>query len=199
MNDSYELLHSDIFNYPIIRTKCTNIDYQSSSIEDGLNNIFNGNRVIKWSTSLTTCSIPSSLQDLLSMESMAPLINWIKQSILTTSLYFDVPNPQSVKFIRGWTNRSFEGNQNNCHLHSSLAHGVAVFYQRVPEPDASQLVLIKNGGSEIPLSYYPESDCFYIKVKSGDLIIHHPKIPHAISLHKNPNPRTCLVFDFVMY
>lgn len=198
MNDSYELLYQDTFSYPIIKTKCTKIDYQSPCIEDGLNNIFNSDKVVKWSTSLTTCCVPSSLQDLLTVDAMAPLINWIKQSILSTSPYFNILNPQSVKFIRGWANRSFKGNQNNCHLHSNLAHGVAVFYQRVPEPDASQLVLIKNGGSEIPLSHYPESDCFYIKVKSGDLVIHHPKIPHAISLHKNSNPRTCLVFDFVM-
>jgi len=190
----YTLLHGDIFPFPTIKThynKCPDI-------EEGLNNIFNSERVRKWPLSITTCPIPTALSDILAIPEIDELVVWIKQCILDNTRHLGKPNAKTVMFTHGWTNRSFKGSRNNCHLHASRSDGCAIFYQDVPQPNSSDLVLVRGGKDETPLTSYEKKDCFRIKVATSDLIMHHSSIAHGISRHNNDNPRTCIVFNFVL-
>jgi len=188
----YTLLHGDIFPFPTIKThynKCPDI-------EEGLNNIFNSKYVYKKPLSITSCEAPEALLNILAIPNIDELICWIKQCILDNATHFSKPDAKTVIFINGWTNRFFKGNMCNCHFHHPDSDGCAIFYKDVPITDASDLVLVRGGKDETPLTSYEKKDCFRIKVKTGDLIIHHSSIPHGISKHKNDNPRTCIVFNF---
>jgi hypothetical protein len=189
---NYELLHGDVFTFATIKTHY-NI---TPNIEQGLDEIFNSDRVNRWPTSITSCMTATGFSDLLAIPNIDDLVSWVKQCILDNVIHLGSPNATKVTFVQGWTNRSFKGSMNNCHLHSPVSTGCAIFYQNVPQPSPSDLVLVKNGKDETPLTSYEKKDCFRIKVKTGDLVIHHSSIPHGISKHKNANPRTCIVFNF---
>jgi len=188
----YTLLHGDIFPFPTIKAHYN----KGTDIEEGLNNIFNSNRVNRWLLSITSCMIPTALSDILAVPNIDELVYWIKQCILDNAIHFDKPTAKTVTFTQGWANRIFKDGMNNCHLHASRSDGCAIFYQDVPITGASDLVLVRGGKDETPLTSYEKKDCFRIKVATGDLIIHHSSIPHGISKHKSDNPRTCIVFNF---
>ena len=194
----YKFLHQDVFNYPIIKTSCRADRYNSASISKGLDTIFNSDRVRKFKTSITTCTIPTALTDIQEIEGIQDLLSWITESILEVAVHFKKPNAASVKFTEAWTNRMFENCSNGCHLHRPGIDGVAIFYYEVPLDGASDLVLVKNGKNETDLNTYPKEDQFNIKVNTRDLIIHHRNIPHAMNRHRSKDPRTCLVFNFVL-
>ena len=52
-------------------------------------------------------------------------------------------------------------------------------------------------GGEFNKNYrdYDESKLFHMNCQTGDLLIHPPEIPHAISTHKSETPRICFVFE----
>lgn len=197
-NNIYEFLYQDIFEYPTIKTSCEVNKYNSPSILKGLDDIFNSDRVHKFKFSLTTCNIPTALSDIQRIEGIQNLIDWITESILESAVHFKKTNATSVKFTQVWANRIFKGCSNPCHLHRSRTDGVAIFYYHVPLDNSSDLVLVKNGKDETKLNTYPKEDQFNIKVNTGDLIIHHQSIPHAVSRHGSEDSRTCLVFNFVL-
>lgn len=190
----YTLLHGDIFTFPTIKTNYNKIP----NINAGLDAIFSSDRVRKWDLFMTTCDIPTALADILAIPEIDDLVIWIKQCILDNAIHLGNPNAKTVTFIDGWTNRFFKGSHGNCHLHSSKSNGCAIFYQDVPQPNSSDLVLVRGGKDETPLNSYEKKDCFRINVATSDLIIHHTSIPHGISRHKNNNPRTCIIFNFVL-
>ena len=188
----YTLLHGDIFPFPTIKThynKCP-------AIEEGLNNIFNSKDVYRKPLSITSCEAPGALLNILAIPNIDELIYWIKQCILDNATHFNKPNAKTVILTNGWANRLFKGFTYNCHFHHPDSDGCVIFYQDVPIIEASDLVLVRGGNDETPLTSYEKKDCFRIKVKTGDLIIHHSSIPHGISKHKSDNPRTCIIFNF---
>ena len=193
-----ELLYGDVFDFPVVKLICSHEIYSNPTIAVGLDTIFSSNRVKKNQLSWSTCPISGSLNDIQNIPNISPLLSWISASILKNRTSFGNPDARTVTFTRGWTNRMFKGCANQCHTHAAPADGVAVFYHSVPDTDSSNLVLIKNGQDETPINMYPEEDCYYLEVKTGDLVIHHRSIPHAVSRHNNDEPRTCIVLNFAL-
>jgi len=188
----YTLLHGDIFPFPTIKThynKCPDI-------EEGLTNIFNSKDIYRKPLSISSCEAPNALLNILAIPNIDELIYWIKQCILDNAIHFDKPNAKTIKFTNGWVNRFFKGFMYNCHFHHPDSDGCAIFYQNVPQPNSSDLVLVRGGNDETPLTSYEKKNCFRIKVATGDLIMHHSSIPHGISKHNNDDPRTCIIFNF---
>ena len=93
----------------------------------------------------------------------------------------------------------FKDSEGRCHTHSNNPlHGVAIFYLSAPL-GSSDLVLINNGVSNTAINDYYNTDCFYLKVQPGDLVLHSGSQPHATSKHKSKDPRICFVYNFLFF
>lgn len=101
----------------------------------------------------------------------------------------------NITFTRTWVNKIFEGCSGACHIHPSENSGVAIFYLSAPE-GSSDLVIINNGVEGTPHTNYKLEDTFYLPVKTGQLVVHKPETPHAVSEHKSSEPRVCLIMEF---
>jgi len=126
---------------------------------------------------------------------MKNLIDWVLSQIELVPKELGMSKTHC--FIRRvWSNRMFKDCEGRCHIHSIIGiNGIAIFYYQVPE-DSAQLVLINGGMPGTEYHSYPEKKKHYIKPVEGQLIIHPPNIPHAVSRHNSDDPRTCFVFEF---
>ena len=202
--EDYTLLYADVFGFPTIKLKCESVDYTNPELAAGLDALFASDKVWKHPNALATVPMLTSLVALphapdvinLAIPGMEELITWITNTILKHAVYLNKPDATSVTITDSWANRVFRDFTFPCHIHREGTDGMAIFYHTVPLDNPSELVLIKNGTEMSLLSKYAKEDCFNIKVATGDLIIHHQSIPHAISRHNSDDPRTCLVFNF---
>ena len=129
------------------------------------------------------------------IEEMMPLIQWITDMVLDR---MGKSINDSVGYRRIWINKMFMGCSGACHVHDyPNIDGVAIFFLNVPKNDSGELIILKHIVDE-ELSKKHKSICKTINVKSGDLIIHSKDTPHAVSEHKNEEPRICLVLEFFM-
>jgi hypothetical protein len=122
------------------------------------------------------------------------LMQWIYGQILEVATNLNLSGSQLV-ISRGWTNRMFKGCEGRCHTHPSHAHGIVIFYYQIPE-NSAELILIDGGTNGSEYHDYPAVKKHHIIPSAGQLIIHHPSMPHAVSCHNNNEPRTCFIFEF---
>jgi len=128
--------------------------------------------------SYSTCGMNSDI--ILKMPGLQNLIQWISFNILEYSYLFTEKNVSKIEYKRVWTNKIFEGCYGNWHTHDYFEGVVSIFYFQVPENSSKLLV---------------END--EIEVKTGNLILHHSKLPHAVSKHMSEEPRICIVFESI--
>ena len=122
------------------------------------------------------------------------LVKWVEEKILESAEPLGFTS-NKIKFGRTWVNMMFEGCEGACHDHTDADSGVAIFYANVPA-NSSDIVFIDGGTNNTHIRDYSPEKCFPIKLNSGDLIIHDPLLPHAVSKHNNQEPRICLIFEF---
>lgn len=132
---------------------------------------------------------------LLVRPSIKPLLDWVSSRIVLAGKHLPTTGT-NFKFTRAWTNRMFNECEGKCHIHNSKLSGVAIFYLDVPS-GSSDLVFIKDGRDGTVCADYDDINRKHISPMEGMLVIHPPKIPHAITKHASEKPRTCLIFEFV--
>lgn len=103
---------------------------------------------------------------------------------------------------RSWMNRLNTGSQGRCHRHLGVDKPgmqqtpdlVAIFYVNNPA-GGSNLVIVNDGiAGQLP-SDMPESNKYYIRPSTGDLVMHRPDVWHAVSEHLADKPRICFVYQ----
>ena len=109
------------------------------------------------------------------------------------------PSTFELDKSRTWANKMFKGSQGLVHAHvhpdfPNRTDFVAIFYVQIPE-NGAQLMFIDNGTFNSKYSDYPPEAIKYIHSETGDLLIHSPEIPHAVSTHNSDIPRVCLIFE----
>jgi hypothetical protein len=141
---------------------------------------------------LTTVGIDLHIAKLPGMER---LMEWIGTQL---QLVADDLGVTKHRFImpRAWTNRMFKDCEGRCHTHPPQADGVAIFYYQVPK-DSANLVLIEGGINGSEHGQYAGNQKHFIVPSEGQLIIHPPGVPHAVTRHNNEDPRTCFIFEFI--
>jgi len=140
----------------------------------------------------STISTPNSILRLNGIDTLISLVkDCIKQVDPTKCI-----NSDDIIFESIWANRNFKGSTVKVHRHPKNLENVCIFYIDVPEKDCADLVVVKSGVPQTLLDNYPESEKVYIKVKTGDLIMHSPDVLHAVSEHKSDYPRTCIILNY---
>lgn len=123
------------------------------------------------------------------------LSEWVAKRILESGKHFGFENTSKVEFTRTWINLYFYGCEGTCHRHPTDIDGVAIFYPKVPA-HSSELVFVRNGIDGTRINQYSNNDLIFQPVTQGDLVIHNPSIPHAISKHNNQDTRVCFIYEF---
>lgn len=139
-------------------------------------------------------SVGNEYSDVTNLPGAEGLMSWITSKIQQQS------SNKSVRYDKSWANKMFYGSQGLVHAHTHpdfknyKSDFVAIFYVHIPE-NSAQLVFVDGGEFNKKYTDYEESKLFIMKCESGDLVIHPPTIPHAVTIHNNHIPRLCLVFE----
>ena len=139
-------------------------------------------------------SAGNEYSDVLTLPGVKGLVNWITSKIEENS-------PQkSVLYLKSWANKMFYGSQGLVHAHTHPdfknyeSDFVAIFYIHIPK-NSAQLVFVEGGEFNKKYTDYDETKLTVMECESGDLIIHSPTIPHAVTIHNSHTPRLCVVFE----
>jgi hypothetical protein len=188
-----------IFGHKIFLSMCFDESvYKNKTLEDSIEMVYKipdiQNKVdsSQIGRALTTVDIDLHIANLPGMER---LIDWIGKELKLVANELGVTKTRYI-MPRSWTNRMFKDCEGRCHTHPMQADGVAIFYYQVPK-DSANLVLIDGGVNGAEHHEYPENKKHFIVPSEGQLIIHSPKVPHAVSRHNSNDPRTCFIFEFV--
>jgi hypothetical protein len=140
-------------------------------------------------------SVGNEYSNVLTLPGAEQLMIWI-----TSRIQESAPPGKSVDYIKSWANKMFYGSQGLVHAHTHPdfknceSDFVAIFYVHIPE-NSGQLVFIDGGEFNKKYTEYDESKMTIMQCESGDLVIHPPTIPHAVTVHNSHVPRLCLVFE----
>jgi hypothetical protein len=196
------MIVQQVFNRKVVRFQCEaeevyknknflqNLDrlFDHPSIRDNVSMEQNGKNTAR--TTVGTAVIPP-----LQLPGGENLQKWIYDKLFEASSEFVDFVPKKIEFIRTWANRMFVGCEGATHHHKGKNHGVGVFYVNIPT-NGSDLVFVRDGVYMSCISEYSSDDIVFAQTKTGELVLHDPVISHAISEHKNNEPRTCIVFEF---
>ena len=139
-------------------------------------------------------SAGNEYSDILTLPGAKQLVKWVTSKVQEQSPH------KSVSYVKSWANKMFYGSQGlvHAHTHSDFkdyeSDFVAIFYIHIPE-DSAQLVFVEGGEFNKKYTDYDKSKLTIMECESGDLIIHSPTIPHAVTIHNSTTPRLCLVFE----
>lgn len=193
----------NIFDYELVVHQIPKNFYEDVLSNNTLDNIFNSKEIAnrgknspeKNGEGVSTCGL--SKRYITNIKNINPLLNYISECILKTYFKLQTFENKKIIFTRMWMNKIYFGCSGKCHVHNSKYSnsGTAIFYSHVPE-NASDLIILKKDIGRKNITKIHESISHYLKVKSGDLIIHSPSVPHGVSQHNNKEPRICFVFDF---
>jgi hypothetical protein len=187
-----------VFGEKIFSSHCTDENlYKNETLSNSIETIYKGsdiNHSVEEQKGNALTTIGTEI-NLLELPGMKDLVNWMLSQVELVAKELGILNTQCY-IGRLWSNRMFKGCESLCHLHMvPNINGVGIFYYQVPK-DSAQLVLINGGIPGTEFHHYPKNKQHYIKPVEGQLIIHPPNIPHAVSTHNSDDPRTCFVFEF---
>jgi hypothetical protein len=184
--------------------KCENKDlYQNSTLTSSINLLLDLPDVVyriqgtKYDSACgeVLTSAGNDYSDILTLPGAKPLVDWV-----TSKLKESAPEGKSIGYCKSWANKMFYGSQGLVHAHTHPdfknyhVDFVAIFYVNIPK-DGGQLVFVDGGEFNKKYTEYDSSKLTVMECESGDLIIHTPTIPHAITTHNSHVPRLCLVFE----
>lgn len=102
-----------------------------------------------------------------------------------------------VLLVRAWVNEVHRGASAAVHTHNfPICDIVAIFYYKAPH-NSSHFVVVHNKDTNYlsTINDFSMADKSYIRVASGDLILHDKLMPHGISEHLSDESRIAFVFD----
>ncbi len=191
----------NIFDSSVILHHCNDRSlYTNQAIKNSLDFVFSFDEIrsnidrSQKGNAFTTCGLFNKFP-LPNMPGAETLTEWISQRLLESSKEFKNKTATKIEFTRTWANVMFYGCEGSCHSHPLDIDGVAIFYIKAPN-NSSELVFINNGIEGSFINQYSESQIRKQKVKEGDLIIHDPLIPHAVSKHLSQESRICFIYEF---
>jgi hypothetical protein len=190
-----------IFDYNIIFHEVPKEIYSKKSLKNSIDDLFNSDIVLTYGSqspeqvgkAYSTCSLDDTL--IFNLEDISSLLDYVADIILKT-FYFDYALKEKIVYTRIWANKIYENCSGECHIHDGNNDGTAIFYYDVPE-NSSELIILKESICGLVDNSH-KNISHYIKVKTGDLIIHEKHVPHAVSKHLNVRPRICFIFDFCL-
>jgi hypothetical protein len=188
-----------IFGHKIFLSKCPDESiYKNKTLEDSIEMVYRIPDIkdkvdrSQIGEALTSVGIDLHIAKLPGMER---LMEWLGSQLQLVADAKGITKPRYI-MPRAWTNRMFKDCEGRCHTHPREADGVAIFYYQAPKNSAN-LVLIDGGTSGSEYHDYPGNKKHFIVPSEGQLIIHPPEVPHAVSRHNSDDPRTCFIFEFV--
>lgn len=191
-----------IFGHEIIKCKVPENLYKNPQLNEDLNGYINyreNDVFYKKCNELEGDGFTTSSENknnLFSLKNIDPLLNYISLQILENYFKGEFKN-KNVLFLRAWVNKIYLNSSGRCHTHDSELQnsGTAIFYFKVPKNGSKLIILKEDIGNQIVKDEH-KNISHYVEVESGDLIIHSPHVPHAVSKHMSEEPRICLVLDF---
>lgn len=207
---------NDSFGNVLTISTCKNTEYYTNDdIQTAINAIFNlpeiKNRIKgqHWDAQYGEGET-SEIVPYLKVENLSgtkDLIEWIKTECLLALPNFYECKSNNIVIDRSWMNKLDYGTQGRCHRHLGIDYGdtddtnglgitpdlVGIFYVNAPD-DSSDLIIIKDGEHRKLHDEFPEEQKYYLRPKTGELVLHQPDIWHAIGKHNNKDPRICFVF-----
>lgn len=81
--------------------------------------------------------------------------------------------------VRTWANKMFYGSSGDLHYHDFSLDKVIIFYY-CAEKNAAKFII-------------PSVE--ELVVKTGDMIVHTPHMPHAVGVHESDIPRISIMFE----
>ncbi len=191
----------NVFNSTVVLHHCNDRElYSNETIRNSVNFVFSLDEVrnnidsSQKGNAFSTCPFWEKFP-LNKLPGGEGLYEWVTQKILESSDNFGITDPSKISFGRTWANIMFQGCEGTCHSHPLNIDGVAIFYANVPA-NGSELVFIKNGIDGTYISNYNDTEIMRQRVISGDLLIHKPNLPHAVSKHYSQEPRICFIYEF---
>lgn len=191
----------NVFDTPVVLHHCHDKEiYANSSIKQSVEFVFSLDEVrsnvdqSQIGNGFSTCGLYNKFP-LTSMVGSENLTEWVARKILESATHFGFDNVSKVEFTRTWANVIYLNCEGTCHTHPNTVDGVAILYHKVPDK-GSELAFIKNGIVNTKIEQYNESDVFKQRVLTGDMIIHKPSIPHAVTKHYSQKPRICFIYEF---
>lgn len=134
-------------------------------------------------------------KNIIELDGISPLIEWIKEYLLSVKDQLNYPGAQGIKFYSPWTTKLYKGSRVFCHRHHADFTGVAIFYYSAPDT-GSNLVLVNNGIINKPISEQLHENCRVFKSLTGDLIVHTSSSLHGVDEYTNSEETIAFVFDF---
>ena len=176
--------------------------YQNSSLASSINLLLDLPQVLnrpkgdKYDSAYgnVLTSVGNDYSDIVNMPGASKLVDWITERLLVAN-----PKATGVTYTKSWCNKMMKHSEGLVHAHynpelSKQPDFVAIFYYQVPE-DGANLLFVDGGEFNTHYYEYDESKITTIYSRTGRLVIHSPKIPHAVSVHNSDIPRICLVFE----
>jgi hypothetical protein len=190
------------FGHKLIINNIPKRIYHNKKLLDSVDILFNSELVLTMGGDTTeqrgkaysTCKFGNDV--LLKLDGIDILLKYISNIILrehniTNGMY------REVVFNRAWANKIFKNCSGVCHVHNGPNDGTAIFYFSVPD-DGSNLIVLKHPIDGVVKECHKDISK-YIKVETGDLVIHKQDVPHAVSEHMSDLPRICFVFDYSLF
>ena len=134
-------------------------------------------------------------KNIIELNGISPLIEWIKECLLSVKDQLNCPDAQDVNLHSPWTTKLYKGSRVFCHHHHASVNGVAIFYYSAPA-SGSNLVLVNNGIINKPISEQLQENCQFFKPLTGDLIVHTNSSLHGVDEYTNSTETIAFVFDF---
>lgn len=201
----HKIEHLKIFDYNIVKCKIPKKIYNKKSFKKSINQTFEALECIdickdtneSIGSVTTTVGLENTNSLILRINNVEELIHYVSEVIMKSFFKKDFYT-HKVVMTNMWMNKIYLNSKVRCHTHEkreNIKSGVAIFYLNAPK-NGSKLIILKNdiGNNFVTDEHLDISH--YLKVDSGDLIIHSSDVPHAVSTHLNIEPRICLVFDF---
>jgi hypothetical protein len=212
-----------VFNRKIIRFQCDSEEiYKNKNFLQNLDKLFNhpsirDNTSIQQSGKMHT-TVDKPFISPLQLPGGELLEKWMYDKILEASSHFVEFIPTKIEFVRSWANKMYINSSVIPHIHGAQHKiqknysdqlrnkihqsnyrfkqaGVAIFYINNPS-NGGDLIFIKDGEVYNDISEYSSNDILFANVKAGELILHDVEMCHAVSEHKNNEPRICIVVEF---
>jgi hypothetical protein len=140
-------------------------------------------------------SVGNEYSDIVTLPGARDLVRWITQKLLECN-----KEAKGLHYTKSWCNKMFRGSQGLVHAHvhpdykDPSVDFVAIFYLHIPE-NGAQLIIVDGGKFNTKYDEYDETQRKVIHSETGDLLIHSPQLPHAVSIHNSDTPRICFVFE----
>ena len=119
------------------------------------------------------------------------LLPYIKQGFLELNL----PCDEDPRIVRAWANLVTAGTDSRIHVHSiPSVRLVSIFYFSV-DSNSGQLTFCESGNDRKFIDQATGEKVTF-PTRTGTLVCHDPRIPHAVTRHDLVDPRISIIIEF---